>query len=606
MINRTKQIFIVLLCSVFMLMGQKLYAQDHIDHALHSIHHPVLSAIQQQVVAGQISKEEALLQSIYAGFNPQRLDTRFRTSVNQPIKCLTPVLIEYEQYRDQLNPAVVAEIENLISVQASAETQSYTSPSGNFIFYYETSGRDSVSVQDLDNNGIPDYVEKAAFAADSSYRYEVAELGFMDFLKEEPYKIYFENFQFYGTTTASGSTTYIRIHNNFQGFPENTHPEGDQIGALYATIAHEVKHAIQYTNNRWKGNAGSVVWIEMDATLMEEIVFDDVNDYYNYIMYYNNDTDDWDRYSPHGSSIFGAPQNPIPGSYNHITWALYFAETYGMQFWVDVWKEIRADYLNKQQSEDFISYLDAVERVLASGNQTFPQEHLLNHLWHMTAGPELTIPNFGFEEKSEYPAPRFLIDTAFQPPDSLTNQFIFARAANYVHVIPSNITPGQPTILLDSDVKGIGIGLVGFFKNGDVDTRFIVDPNSTTQSLQTVWSWDDLADMYIAVVNTHRDTSGTYNLTITSTIPDEDTITQNYPNPFNPVTNIRFSLSETKDVKVEVYDRIGRKISTLIDDRLTRGFHTVQFDGSRLASGVYFYRIATDQTVTTKKMVLVK
>lgn len=606
MINRTKQVFLVFLYCATAFGAQSLFAQNQINHSHHSIYPPVLSAIQQEVVAGQISKEEALLQSIYAGFKPERLDSRFRTSSNQPVKCLTPVLIEYEQSIQELSPAAVSEIENLLSVRASADTRSYTSPSGNFILYYETAGEDAVPLEDADDSSIPDYIEKAAFAADSSYRYEVTELGFTDFLKDEPYKIYFENFGFYGTTTASGSTTNIRIHNNFlEGFPPNTHPESEQTGALFATIAHEVKHAIQYANNRWKGNAGSDVWIEMDATLMEEIVFDDVNDYYNYIMYYNDDTDDWDRYSPHDSSIFGSPQNPIPGSYNHITWALYFAETYGMQFWVDVWEEIRADYLNQQQSENFITYLEAMDKVLAVNNQTFPQEHIMNHLWHMTSGPEFTLPNFGFEESSEYPSSRFA-ETLFQLPDSLSNKDLLSRAANYIHMLPSNIMPGQPTILLDSSVKGIGFGIIGFFRNGEIDVQFKVDPASTSLSLQTTWSWKDLTDLRIAVVNTNRDSSGTYNLTVTSTIPDEDTITQNYPNPFNPVTNIRFSLSETKDVKVEVYDRIGRKISTLLNNRLSRGFHTVQFDGSGLSSGVYFYRIITDQTVSTKKMVLVK
>ncbi|WP_234568574.1 T9SS type A sorting domain-containing protein [Rhodohalobacter sp. 614A] len=605
MINRIRQILLTFLCLAFALGGPNLFAQNHIDPILPTAHHPVLSAIQKEVAIGNISKEEALLQSIYAGFKPERLDTRFRTSSDQLIKCLTPVLAEYEQMKDQMNPATVSEIETLLSVETSAETRSHTSPSGNFILYYETTGLDAVPLEDLDNSGVPDYIEKAAFAADSSYRYEVLELGFMDFLKDEPYVIYFQNFQFYGTTRASGSTTTINIHNDFGGFPGNTHPEGDQTGALYATIAHEVKHAIQYTNNRWKGDSGNAVWIEMDATLMEEVVFDDVNDYYNYIMNFNSADDDWDQNSPHSSSIFGSPNSPIPGSYNHITWALYFAESYGMQFWVDVWKEIRADYLNKQDNEDFISYLDAIERVLIANNQTFPQEHINNHLWHMTAGPDFMIPKFGFQEKENYPSSRF-IETLFQPPDSLTNQLILAKAANYIHVIPSNIIPGQPTFLLDATVNGVGLGVIGFFRNGEIDTQFIANPNSKSQALQTTWSWDNLTDIRIAVVNTHRDSSGTYNLTVTSTIPDEDTITQNYPNPFNPVTNIRFSLSEAKRVKVEVYDRIGRQISTLIDDRLNRGFHTIQFDASDLASGVYFYRIITDQTVSTKKMVLIK
>jgi len=61
-----------------------------------------------------------------------------------------------------------------------------------------------------------------------------------------------------------------------------------------------------------------------------------------------------------------------------------------------------------------------------------------------------------------------------------------------------------------------------------------------------------------------------------------------------------------KDVKLEVYDTAGRKIQTLIDTELNRGFYTATFDGTGLASGVYFYRLVTGNSVLTKKMVLVK
>lgn len=592
----------VLLC-VFTLWGNFLFAQPH----EHADIHPVLSAIQRDVQSGQISEDEALLQSVYAGYAPQRLSSKFRTTSaqNPPIRCMTPVLMEYENAKDELNPTTVSEIESLITTNFSETKQSYRSPSGNFILHYKIDGEDAVPLEDSDGDGTPDYIEKAAFAADSSYRYEVETIGFMDFLKSDPYEIYFLNFGLYGSTHTSGSSTYINIHNNFEGFPENTHPEGQQIGALYATMAHEIKHAIQYATNRWKGEAGNAAWSEMDATLMEEIVFDDVNDYYNYIMQYDTDEDDWDREKANNSSIFGNPGNAIPGRYNHITWMLYFSETFGIDFWVDVWEIIQADYLDTNNSENLIPFLDAVKQALQSRNRSFPQEHLVNHLWHMTAGPDFSTPGFGFEEREEYPSASFLA-TLTQPPDSVTNRYLRANSANYLSVLPSNITPGQPSISLESTVNGVGFGVIGFFKNGDIDVQFKVNPSLKTQSLQTIWEWDDLIDMRIAVVNTNPDSSSTYNLTISSVIPDEDIITQNYPNPFNPVTNIKFALTDRKDVRVEVYDRIGRKISTLVDEPLGRGFHTVQFDGTGLASGVYFYRILTDQTSITRKMVLVK
>ncbi|MEX2410671.1 MAG: T9SS type A sorting domain-containing protein, partial [Candidatus Paceibacterota bacterium] len=97
-----------------------------------------------------------------------------------------------------------------------------------------------------------------------------------------------------------------------------------------------------------------------------------------------------------------------------------------------------------------------------------------------------------------------------------------------------------------------------------------------------------------------------YTLEITSIEPEEDIISQNFPNPFNPTTRIEFALNNTKNVMIDVYDIVGRKVATLVDGQLNSGFHSITFDGSGLASGVYLYRIVTDEIVITKKMLLIK
>lgn|GEM_PF-4862835 len=82
---------------------------------------------------------------------------------------------------------------------------------------------------------------------------------------------------------------------------------------------------------------------------------------------------------------------------------------------------------------------------------------------------------------------------------------------------------------------------------------------------------------------------------------------QNYPNPFNPSTNIQFSIPTSQLVTLEVFDVSGRKVATLLnDEHLSAGIHTRVFNADRLASGVYFYRIATDNQVLLKKMLLIK
>jgi hypothetical protein len=97
---------------------------------------------------------------------------------------------------------------------------------------------------------------------------------------------------------------------------------------------------------------------------------------------------------------------------------------------------------------------------------------------------------------------------------------------------------------------------------------------------------------------------------------------QNYPNPFNPTTAISFQLSSVSEVKLVVYDLLGREVAVLVNERKEPGSYEIKFDGSNLASGVYFYRIQARHTdggqagdpstssgqglVSTKRLLLLK
>ncbi len=88
--------------------------------------------------------------------------------------------------------------------------------------------------------------------------------------------------------------------------------------------------------------------------------------------------------------------------------------------------------------------------------------------------------------------------------------------------------------------------------------------------------------------------------------PETFGLLQNYPNPFNPTTNIRFRIEEAGFVTLKVYDVLGRSVATLVDKLERPGGYEVRFDGSRLASGVYFYRLREGNDLLQKKLVLVK
>ena len=99
--------------------------------------------------------------------------------------------------------------------------------------------------------------------------------------------------------------------------------------------------------------------------------------------------------------------------------------------------------------------------------------------------------------------------------------------------------------------------------------------------------------------------SGTETLGLS--VPDAFILDQNYPNPFNPSTTIQYHVARDSDIQLHVYDLQGRRVQTLVNQRLTPGTYSVDFDGSSLASGTYFYRIeANGRFSDAKKAVLVK
>jgi len=89
-------------------------------------------------------------------------------------------------------------------------------------------------------------------------------------------------------------------------------------------------------------------------------------------------------------------------------------------------------------------------------------------------------------------------------------------------------------------------------------------------------------------------------------LPKKYTLYQNYPNPFNPSTIIRFALPNSGIVRLEVFNILGERVTTLVNGEMSAGFHDVSFNSSKLSSGIYIYRIVADHFIDVKKMLMIK
>jgi hypothetical protein len=89
--------------------------------------------------------------------------------------------------------------------------------------------------------------------------------------------------------------------------------------------------------------------------------------------------------------------------------------------------------------------------------------------------------------------------------------------------------------------------------------------------------------------------------------PHKFNLRQNYPNPFNPATNVEFILNKTAPTSLVIYNTLGQRIKTVLDNKVTgAGFHNFNIDMSDQSTGIYFYELIQDNNRQVKKMVLMK
>ncbi|HXX63913.1 MAG TPA: T9SS type A sorting domain-containing protein, partial [Bacteroidota bacterium] len=148
--------------------------------------------------------------------------------------------------------------------------------------------------------------------------------------------------------------------------------------------------------------------------------------------------------------------------------------------------------------------------------------------------------------------------------------------------------------------------LAGSFMKGAGTTTVEHDYSYTDASAGSGNYYYRLHQMNLDGTSTYTEAISVSSASGPKVLPTEFALQQNYPNPFNPTTIIEFDLPKDAHVSLEVYNIIGQRVMTLVDEIRTAGVQQVPFNGSTLASGIYFYRLVVENKTFMKKMTLVK
>ena len=354
---------------------------------------PDYFAIQNSFHDGTITGSEYAAQLAAAVARPEEVPASLRTErVGRGI-CLTTLV------RDALEASRGdAAHNNLARLFFRPPTQaSFVSPDGFFTIHYDTTGAQAVYQPTTDVNpadGVPDYVNRCAEFFDLSWRVEVDTLGFdsppsdLGLGGSDNYDVYLHHYDAYGVTFPEGPSSQNPGRNDYYShiFVDPTYSGfgySDRLLPLKVTAAHEFQHACQFAYDVNENSA----WMEHCATWMEDVVFDDVNDYVNYLPDFLS--------LPHKPLYWFNELYP----YGACVWAHFLDQKYGRSVIEAVWEESIPNNLNA------IGAVDNVLRSLGSSRDEAVAEF---RIWnYFTGGRD---DGAHYEEGSTWPLVPLMAD----------------------------------------------------------------------------------------------------------------------------------------------------------------------------------------------------
>jgi len=454
----------------------------------------------------------------------------------------------------------------LISMAEPDRTDSLSTE--HFTLHWNVSGYHSVPLEDLSSNGIPDYIDTAAVVLEHVWEVEINQMNYSPPPQQNgqpvtKYHVYFTDMSYYGITTGSGIdipslpgtnwTSYLELENDYQ--ESIFYSQG--FDGLRVTAAHEFHHAIQFGYNVRQED---FFFYEMTSTWMEDVLYTDINDYYNYLgtlfaQVGNRSFDDFSLYA-----------------YGNCLYVHMLEKKYGPGIVQKIWNQIKSDYV-----------IDALANVLPQSpyNSTWLKSLAEYGVWLYFTGDRSNSVQF-FPEGENYPQifrQRFDVIEFAENLDIESN--VLPNSTKYIKLVNIDKNLNLNLWIYSNAVSMAGFNVLSsnkasqFYSEGEILKNFNANEDSAIIVLTNA---EDIED----------------NFHILNLIPDDFKISQNFPNPFNNKTSILVELIDNTNFSLAIYNGIGEKIKVLQKkETKPTGFYIYNWYGDNdvgksVASGFYF------------------
>ncbi len=551
----------------------------------------------QDYKSGKIDYHQYLINSIHALHLRDRMQQTAHAEDLQHEKCGTAIMLQTFSHLDELPSLEKKPIQSyFVRPQLS---HSYTSASGLFKIHYTDEGAAAIDPTDANNNNLPDYVEAAAMALDYSYKLIVDTLGYQkppsDGGEDGPeYDLYFINLGAYGQTTPENLisrdpvsySSYMEMNNRFgSGFVTKG------IDAVHVTSAHEFFHMVQL-GYVYRENA--LFFFEMSSVWMEDVAYDEVNDYYSYLRSFFRDA--------------AIPFFTFNGSHEYGTciWHHMIEKKYGRDMIKAIW-----EFLPRYE------VLQAMDYALINKGSSLKQEMESFSIWNFFTGRR-NDPAIYYPEGAFYPELDFRKTQSFQNDVSLVDSIPHLSTAYYYFQDAENdrnFALALANVFSTADQNTIKTPYQLNVLSNPIDNKQLpIDKNlyiQLTSADLEVWRGNAI----ILYSGTRKIES--FSSVKSTTLPE----VRLYPNPFivgqDPELKIEFKLEKREWVEVSILSMHGQvirkiKIPGILPGFLESGFHPEgEWDGKNdagdyVGSGVYLACIKTESFVKYQKFSLIR